>query len=90
MDVLDGPEMEAAVAAALAEVAQSHGAVVVDWLAVVNVSAIEGSETADRVLFLDSGDTRITAALGLGSLLEGYLSNMRDHALYVGDDGEES
>jgi hypothetical protein len=85
--VLDSAAFEAAVGAALAEVAQAHGAVVMDWLGVINYGEIEGERTSDKVLFVDS-DMKITQALGLGSLLTGWLDDLRAQVLYGGDDDD--
>lgn len=74
-DTMRSQDLEEAIGAAIAEVCQKHGAVPMDWLGVVTYARLEGDDTSEQFLFVDSG-VKVIQALGLGRLVEGWLDEI--------------
>lgn len=80
-DQINSEVVEAAFSAAFKQVCQDHGVVAMDFIGCVTFASIEGDETAERVMFVDS-DLKATHAIGLLRLLREWSDDIAGHMVH--------
>ena len=78
---LNSEVVEAAMGAAFKKVCQEHNVVAMDFIGCVTFAQIEGDETAERVMFIDS-DLKSTHAIGLLRLLREWSDDIACHMVH--------